>query len=111
MSLYQQNAIPKFSWSQVLLRVLISVSCLLRKESYSPRTPKVFVPITPPLNLLADFYHLFSQRVKHAEIGPCCDLSHRERPLNPLITTLYRKQGNRECPKTRPDGSLNIDPP
>ena len=22
----------------------------------------MFVPITPPLNLLADFYHLFSQR-------------------------------------------------
>ena len=28
----------------------------------APRTPKMFVPITPPLNLLADFYHLFSHR-------------------------------------------------
>ena len=43
---------PKFSWSQVLLPVLII--------SYSPKNSKNVCAYRAPTHLLADFYHLFS---------------------------------------------------
>ena len=40
--------------NQLLLLVLISVTCLYRKQSYSPQEfKKITVPIPPPQNLLA----------------------------------------------------------
>ena len=66
MTIYQLNAYSKiFLESSIVACINFGVMPLKEgKEVKASKTPKMFVPITPPFNLFADFYHLFSQRAR-----------------------------------------------
>ena len=48
-----ETSSPKFFWNRVLSLLSVSETYLEGNKIIAPRIPKIFVPITPPRNLLA----------------------------------------------------------